>query len=81
MKKYVDYLIKSIFAGVMIGIAGTVFLRVDNNIIGSFLFSIGLLVICMYGMNLYTGKVGYIFINSFNYIYELLVTIDKYISY
>ena len=46
MKKYVDYLIKSIFAGVMIGIAGTVFLRVDNNIIGSFLFSIGLLVIC-----------------------------------
>ena len=41
MKKYVDYLIKSIFAGVMIGIAGTVFLRVDNNIIGSFLFSIG----------------------------------------
>ena len=69
MKKYVDYLIKSIFAGVMIGIAGTVFLRVDNNIIGSFLFSIGLLVICMYGMNLYTGKIGYIFINSFNYIY------------
>ena len=75
MKKYVDYLIKSIFAGIMIGIAGTVYLRVDNNIVGSFLFSIGLLVICMYGMNLYTGKIGYIFINSFNYIYELLVTI------
>ena len=32
-----EFLIKSIFAGVMIGIAGTVFLRVDNNIIGSFL--------------------------------------------
>lgn len=75
MKKYVDYLIKSIFAGIMIGIAGTVYLRVDNNIVGSFLFSIGLLVICMYGMNLYTGKIGYIFINSFNYIYELLITI------
>ena len=67
MKKYVDYLIKSIFAGIMIGIAGTVYLRVDNNIVGSFLFSIGLLVICMYGMNLYTGKIGYIFINSFNF--------------
>ncbi|MGM9874344.1 MAG: formate/nitrite transporter family protein [Bacilli bacterium] len=75
MKKYVDYLIKSIFAGIMIGIAGTVYLRVDNNIVGSFLFSIGLLVICMYGMNLYTGKVGYILINKFNYIYELLITI------
>lgn len=75
MKKYLDYLIKSIFAGIMIGIAGTVYLRVDNNIVGAFLFSIGLLVICMYGMNLYTGKIGYILINKLNYIYELLITI------
>ena len=65
MKKYVDYLIKSIFAGIMIGIAGTVYLRVDNNIVGSFLFSIGLFVICMYGMILYSGKVGYLFMISF----------------
>lgn len=75
MKKYLDYLIKSIFAGIMIGIAGTVYLRVDNNIVGAFLFSIGLLVICMYGMNLYTGKIGYVLINKLNYIYELLITI------
>lgn len=75
MKKYLEYLIKSIFAGIMIGIAGTVYLRVDNNIVGAFLFSIGLLVICMYGMNLYTGKIGYILINKLNYIYELLITI------
>lgn len=75
MKKYIDCLIKSIFAGIMIGIAGTVYLRVDNNLFGAFLFSIGLLVICMYGMNLFTGKIGYILINKFNYIYELLITI------
>ncbi len=75
MRKYIDCLIKSIFAGIMIGIAGTVYLRVDNNIVGAFLFSIGLLVICMYGMNLFTGKVGYVLINKFNYIYELLITI------
>ena len=74
-KSYIDYLIKSIFAGIMIGIAGTVYLRVDNNFFGAFLFSIGLLVICMYGMNLFTGKVGYVLINKFNYIYELLITI------
>lgn len=74
-KSYIDYLIKSIFAGIMIGIAGTVYLRVDNNFFGAFLFSIGLLVICMYGMNLFTGKIGYILINKFNYIYELLITI------
>lgn len=75
MKKYLDYLIKSIYAGIMIGIAGTAYLRVDNNIVGAFLFSIGLLVICMYGMNLYTGKIGYVLINKLNYIYELLITI------
>ena len=75
MKKYIDCLIKSIFAGIMIGIAGTVYLRVDNNLFGAFLFSIGLLVICMYGMNLFTGKIGYILINKFNYIHELLITI------
>ncbi len=75
MKKYLDYLIKSIFAGIMIGIAGTVYLRIDNNFFGAFLFSIGLLVICMYGMNLYTGKIGYVLINKLNYIYELLITI------
>ena len=74
-KNYIDYLIKSIFAGIMIGIAGTVYLRVDNNLFGAFLFSIGLLVICMYGMNLFTSKVGYVLINKFNYIYELLITI------
>lgn len=75
MKKYVDYLIKGIYAGIMIGIGGTVFLSVSNTVMGSFLFSIGLLMICMYGMNLYTGKIGYVLINKFNYIYELLLSL------
>ena len=64
LKKYVDFLLKGIYAGLMIGIGGTVYLSVENTIIGSFLFSIGLLMICMYGMNLYTGKIGYILINK-----------------
>ena len=59
----------------MIGIGGTIFLSVQNTVIGSFLFSIGLLMICMYGMNLYTGKVGYALINKLNYIYELLLSL------
>ena len=72
---YVNFLIKGIYAGIMIGIGGTVYLSVENPVIGSFLFSIGLLMICMYGMNLYTGKIGYVLINKFNYVYELLLSL------
>lgn len=73
--KYVDYLIKGIFAGVMISIGGTVYLAVSNSVLGSFLFSIGLLMICIYGMNLFTGKIGYILVEKISYIWELLLTL------
>ena len=59
----------------MISIAGMTYLSISNHVIGSFLFSIGLLVICMYGMNLYTGKIGYVLINKKDYIYELILTL------
>lgn len=72
-KKYVDYLLKGIYAGFMIGIGAIAFLSLENKVLGSFFFSIGLLTICMYAMNLYTGKVGYILINKIEYIYELLL--------
>ena len=73
--KHIQNLIKGIFAGVMIGMGGIVYLSVENKIAGSFFFSIGLLTICMYGMNLYTGKIGYILINKKNYIVELLLSL------
>ena len=75
MKRYIEYLIRGIFAGFMISIGGTAYLAVSNSVIGSFLFSIGLLMICIYGMNLYTGKIGYIVVSKLNYIWELLFTI------
>lgn len=52
--------IKSIYAGIMIGISGIVYLSLDNKIIGSFLFSFGLLTIVTQGFYLYTGKIGFI---------------------
>lgn len=75
MKKYFNYLVKGIFAGIMIGIGGTIYLSLDNKIIGSFLFSIGLLMICMYNMNLYTGKIGYIVVSNKSYLIELFLTL------
>ena len=63
-KKYLGYFIKGIYAGLMIGIGGVAYLSVKNPVAGSFFFSIGLLTICMYGMNLYTGKIGYVLVNK-----------------
>ncbi len=73
--EFLNYLIKGIYAGIMIGIAGCVYLSVENHVIGSFLFALGLLTICMYGMNLYTGKIGYVLINKVTYLFELLFTL------
>lgn len=52
-------MIKSIFAGVMIGIACVISSKVGSWQ-GAFAFSIGLIVICLRGYSLYTGKIGYI---------------------
>lgn len=76
MKSNISILIKSILAGIMIGIGGTIYLSLDNKIVGSILFVIGLFIIVVYSFNLYTGKIGYL-INNFNkkYIRELIITL------
>lgn len=69
-------LFKSFLAGIMIAIGGTVFLSIENKVIGASLFSIGLFGVLIYNLNLYTGKIGYL-ITYFNlkYIKELIITL------
>lgn len=55
---------KSVAAGFMIGIGAVIYLSCDNKIVGSLMFTIGLFTICAFGMNLFTGKIGYIFSNK-----------------
>lgn len=50
--------LKSIMAGMCISIGCICYLSVDNKVIGSLLFSVGLLAILTYEFNLYTGKIG-----------------------
>lgn len=75
LKKNINILFKGIYAGMMIGIGGTVYLSISNSIIGAIFFSVGLLTICIYKMNLYTGMIGYIIENKLNYILTLLLTL------
>ena len=79
--------LKAVYAGFMIGIGGIVYLSVENKVVGSLLFSFGLLTIVTQGFFLYTGKVG--FVKSFkelldmpviiagNYVGTLLAAIDR----
>lgn len=55
----IKLLLSSIIAGICIGLGGTCFLSIDNKIIGSFMFSLGLLTICTNQFSLFTGKVCY----------------------
>ncbi|GFI30097.1 putative formate transporter 1 [Lachnospiraceae bacterium] len=55
-----EMFIKSIYAGIMIGIGGIVYLSAENRVTGSLLFSFGLLTIVTQGFCLYTGKIGFV---------------------
>ena len=69
-------LFKSFLAGIMIAIGGTVFLSIENKVIGASLFSIGLFGVLIYNLNLYTGKIGYLITNfNLKYVKELAITI------
>lgn len=55
-----QFLIKSLLAGAIIGMGDIVYVVNDNKILGSFLFSLGLLTILIKGYPLYTGRIGFI---------------------
>lgn len=65
MKKLIT---KSILAGLLIGIAACIYMSCENKVVGSLLFSIGLIAVIFLEANLYTGKIGYV--DSFNKLGE-----------
>ena len=75
MKEKIKFLVKAIMAGIMIAIGGTIFLSMEDKVIGATLFAIGLFIIVTRELNLYTGKVGYIFNEKPKYLIEVLITV------
>ena len=51
---------KSILAGLLISLAGIVYLNCPEKIVGSLLFSLGLISVILLEANLFTGKIGYV---------------------
>lgn len=71
--KHLDTLLRSLLAGIIIGIGGVIYLSCDNKYIGAFLFGLGLFTILTFGFNLYTGKIGYAVGNEPSYIVDLIL--------
>lgn len=59
MKNIFNIIFKSIGATVMIGIGCLIYINQPNSI-GAFFFSIGLLGVFYFNLNLFTGKIGYV---------------------
>ena len=53
-------IIRSCLAGLLIAFAGAIYLNCENKIVGSLLFSVGLISVILFQADLFTGKVGYI---------------------
>ena len=59
-KNIFNLITKSILAGLLISLAGIVYLNCPDKIVGSLLFSLGLISILILEANLFTGKIGYV---------------------
>lgn len=54
------FYVQSLLSGLLIGAGDTVYVLNENKILGSFLFSMGLLSILIKGYPLYTGRIGFV---------------------
>ena len=59
-KNILNLITKSILAGLLISLAGIVYLNCPDKIVGSLLFSLGLISVILLEANLFTGKIGYV---------------------
>ena len=59
--KWFRTFVGGILAGISIAIGGTVFLSLENKVLGALFFTVGLFAVCTFGFNLFTGKVCYMF--------------------
>ena len=64
-------LIGGMLAGISIAIGGTVFLSLDNKVLGAVFFTVGLFAVCTFGFHLYTGKVCAVFDQDRSYALRL----------
>ena len=55
-----DVFKKAMLAGFCISIGAAIYLSCTSKIVGAVMFAVGLFAICVFGLNLFTGKIGYV---------------------
>lgn len=53
--------VSALLAGISIALGGTAYLSLENKVAGALFFTVGLFVICVFKLHLFTGKVCYVF--------------------
>ncbi len=53
----------AVAAGFTIGLGCCIYESCESKVVGAVLFTLGLFAVCAFGLNLYTGKIGYVFDN------------------
>ena len=71
--KWIRTFTGGVLAGISIAIGGTVFLSLEDRVLGALFFTVGLFAVCTFGFNLFTGKVCYAFDNGKEYALGLPV--------
>lgn len=69
--KSVKTFVSAVLGGACIGFGGTAFLSLDSKVLGALFFTVGLFVICTFGLNLFTGKVCYVFQKNRAYAWNI----------
>lgn len=72
--------IKAVLGGICIGIGGAAYLSIGNPIVGSLIFSIGLLLICMNGFKLFTGSIPYVRLETKSIINVAVILIGNIVG-
>lgn len=77
--KHLKCILSGMAAGMCIGFGGGIFQvcmatmsASGGRVVGSLLFSVGLFLVCVLQVNLYTGKIGYVFENKKDYLVMLV---------
>lgn len=72
-KKCLGIFLSAVLAGIMISIGGSIFITLSasgdimGKIFGASFFAVGLFTILIFGLHLFTGKVGYLFLPGDSY--------------
>lgn len=72
--RHLKSIVLGIFAGVAISFGGLINLvckAYGHALVGNIMFSVGLLIVCSFGLYLFTGKIGYLFYNKLDYLIDL----------